>query len=144
MTEQDKDVNQDVTEQRLGTTERRQSVTEATLEKIGKSLFDSRRSNKDAPEPIRWNGNPSVEMPSNTTSFPGVVWQKGHRYYDPDISTDTTGYGIGGLSTTKLCLKWYVDDSHAPEYTDGPIPSPLPANMEMEYVANLSSAIHVH
>ena len=77
-------------------------------------------------------------------SWCGVVWQKGNRYYDPDISTDTTGYGIGGLSTTKLCLKWYVDDSHGPEYTDGPIPNPLPANMEMEYVANLSSAIHVH
>ena len=76
--------------------------------------------------------------------FPGVVFQKGDRYYDPGISADTTGEEIGGLLTTRLCLKWYVDNSAPPEYTDGPIPNPLPANVEMDYVANLRSSIHVH
>ena len=131
MTEQDKDVNQDVTEQRLGTTERRQSVTEATLEKIGKSLFDSRRSNKDAPEPILWNGNPSVEMPTATTrtrtrakfysdtgdpvgTFPNGTlkllqdwdfhWWTGGAYDSKKEAEDTTYTGAGNYLCAKLDL----------------------------------------
>jgi len=77
----------------------------------------------------------------------GVVVQKGSHYYDDDIAAERDKFGgtIGNPSLgPKTVLVWFVDDSSAPYYTEGPIPSSMPANMEMEYVANLASAIHVH